>query len=386
MMPEKYQVKKQIEQITNQKPTKEWRYPAYRNAMSHRNIILPTSYVEWRYYSIIDRVFHGIVGMSLLNPENHFSALSEGGFLVIVTGILDSPQSSDHFLKSEPESGTGPQDICRMHLFPTSTCRFNEPDEGALVADDGEARLSVYHTDNRSAIVELDFNDGMSIRMSHTGIEGTEIPPVTATDLRVLPGGHWTVFCPSPIATTSGSISVPGRATAEWNNAPGYYEHSFGIQPLPLMGWDFMFAPDPEKGQGLVLQTYKRSRELRFIETFWTEEGGIHYERFNSDELRLERPESAVDPVVGVRLPIIRRIMAQKGDLKLTVTNRIVRQIPLLRPEKFIVRHFFISEQISFTDWKLIRKGKILAEGIDVPSGGELAHFRCRNPTPANSR
>ncbi len=354
----------------------EWRYPKYRDTLNETNILARTSYVEWRYYAIIHRGFHGIIGMSLLNPENHFQSISEGGFLILLAGLTDAPGSTEESLNTKNGTGTGPKELCRMHLFKTTDCRFNDPVDGSLIAEDSEASVKIVHTSSQAATVELKFKDGMSVNFSHRGIEDAFINPVTGKDLRVIPGGHWTVFCASPIATTSGDISIPGEKPIRWTDAPGYYEHSYGIHPLPLLGWDFLFAPEPEKGQGIVLQTYRKSRELRYIETFWTEDGEVQYERFVVGEMDLKWEESYKDSIIGVRLPRVRQIKAKKNNLELSITNRIFCQVPLLRPEKLAVRHFFISEQISFTDWTLHRNGKVIAEGEDVPSGGELAHFR----------
>jgi hypothetical protein len=127
------------------------------------------------------------------------------------------------------------------------------------------------------------------------------------------------------------------------------------------------------------MQTYRRSRELRYLEAFWREGDEQRYQRFEADCLTLNWGDSFVHPNIGARVPTKRHLRAEKNGLVLEAENRMLYQIPFLRPEVYFVRHFFISEEVGLTSWRLKDKsGKILFEAKDVPSGGETARLRLR--------
>ncbi|NDJ51601.1 MAG: hypothetical protein GYB68_00785 [Chloroflexi bacterium] len=405
-----------------------WRYPYYNDAFQANGTallsgglwkglmrpLLPALYIEWRYYSVISKAFHGIVGLALVNPHNRFAAIAESGVLVILVGVINSPRDSANFVA---QLGT-PQhrEICWMHMFPTASCAFDDPQEGSLAAHHEGVSLRIDHPSTQKAIIKLGSESGLAVDLTHSGVLGSEIPPALAEDLRRVPAAHWTVYCPSPLAESTGSITLSsefakeitsspdalnpnsisgslvddigsGDLTLEWQQASGYYEHSFGINPLPLHGWDFLFAPDFARKQSIVLQTYPRSQQLRFLEVLWSQDDQLRYARFDAQHLKLDWAESALDPLIGVKLPTKRVIRAKQYGLRIEVENRIVYQIPLLRPHKLAVRHFFISEQIAFTDWQLSdQNGHILAQATDHPSGGELAHVRLRTPDYRRAR
>lgn len=168
---------------------------------------------------------------------------------------------------------------------------------------------------------------------------------------------------------------------ARWDHGNGYYEHSFGLNPLPLHGWDFLFVPDAQRQQGIVLQTYQRSQTLRYLEVLWHDGAEQRYTRFSADQLHLVWEDTYLDPHIHVRLPRKRVIVAHKPGLQLELENTILHQIPFLRPATPAVRHFFISEQIGVTNWRLMDDaGKLLVAVRDQPSGGEIAHGRLWPP------
>lgn len=414
-----------LQQVT--RPTSGWRYPYYAGALHEAPLgtpvadqtpallrnpwrglgrrLLAAGYVEWRYYAIVARAFHGIVGLALVNPGQHFPGLAEGGLLVIVTGVGEgvSPQAASAAAGDLPA-------LTWMQLFPPASLQFTGDQWQYLRAEYAGHRLWLEQTTPAQATLQLTTGCGLFLRMTHCGLAGRALAPVTANDLRRTPGGHWTVHCPSPVAATTGELHLaprmaqtlngkPGGDTSRyasstilkrlaqgpvefsWQNASGYYEHSFGSQPLPLCGWDFLFVPDAEHGSAVVLQTYRGSRQLRYVEVCWLRAGEVHYQRFGAREIRLSWQASQSDPLIGVRLPTRRRVVAANAELRLELDNRIVRQLPLLRPQKWAVRHFFISEQIGFADWRLTTAdGHLLASGSNQLCGGELAHFRWRVP------
>lgn len=374
---------------------------------------LAATFVEWRYFSIIAPAFHGIVGMALFNPFNHCEQIAEGGLLCIVAGVLGAPRQSARL--AEVVASGHLQRLCWMHIFPTDCLSFGGPDlEEASAAPEqtgatlqaayGGVRLAVEQQTPQHTRIDLTSETGLTVALTHTGLEGTALAPVFAEDLGRTPAAHWIVANPSPIARTTGTIhlapaflassqqpaTVPAIVSpalaaaagaegfsARWEDANGYYEHSFGLNPLLLHGWDFLFVPDAAQRQGLVLQTYRRSRALRYLEVFWQQGGEQCYTRFTADELRLVWEDVGRDPAIGVRLPGRRIIEARKPGLRLEVENTIPYQVPLLRTERMLVRHFFISEQIGFCSWRLTDDaGHTLAEAHEQPAGGEVAHAR----------
>ena len=387
-----------------------WRWPQ----LQKRGIgaLRSASFIEWRYYAVLAEAFHGIVGLALVNPEGRFRALAESGLLLIVAGVMDRPRLPDAAMagKSPPLWMPPPAELCWMHRFPTGACTFDDPAPGALAAGDAECRIALTHRNPACARIEIEAAAGLRLRLSHAGLAGIALTPVT--DRRL--GGaldplrsDWTVDCPSPIAATDGTLELdpgllaalppgPGRTPSyatpalreriaagarrwAWQQGSGYYEHSYGIRPLPLHGWDFLFAPDALQGQAVVLQTYRGSRKLYYLDVCWQENGAPRKHHFGADRLHREWTASAPDPVLGVRRPLLRQIRAECDGFRLELENRVLHRLPLLRQQSLAVRHFFISEEIGVVDWTLTdRHGAVLATATGQPSGGELAHFRHR--------
>lgn len=397
-----------------------WRWPRYRDwihggrwpagaesepVSRPRSVALAAaSFVEWRYYAVLSSEFHGIVGLALVNPERRFAAVAEGGLLLIIAGSFGRDGAS----ASEPAA------LCWMHLFESAACRFDAAGAGALDADDGRCRVALRLHDAAQAVLEIESQAGIALRMEHRGLPGAGLAPVLGQDLdRPVAGlfsGHWMVRCPSPMARCDGEIrlgadllvglaAAPGGAADSyatqalrdrvkggecrfrWSAANGYAEHSFGVRPLPLQGWDFLFVPSAETGEALVMQTYRGSRMLRYLEVCWRQDGVIRHHRFDADNLELDWPEHALDPVLGVRRPLRRRVEATDAGLHLSLESRVLHRIALLRRHRLAVRHFFISEEIGVADWHLTdASGRQLAEVKAQPCGGELAHLRWRAP------
>jgi hypothetical protein len=386
--------------------------------------------IEWRYFAVLSPAFHGLVGLALVNPERRFAAVAEGGLLVIVAGVLgrapmpDGPSDASPALVStdlgpadrvsENPVSTGQAELCWMHLFSPEVCLFDGPAPGALEAEDRRCRLSLRQTNAAQAELRLETANGLQLDLVHQGVSDTQLAPVLGSDLDAplgrLLGSHWLVDCPSPVARCDGAIefgadSLTSLATAaggvadsyaspalrarvengeqifRWQAADGYAEHSFGVRPLPLHGWDFLFVPKAATGETLVLQTYRGSRQLRYLEVCWQQDGAPRHHRFAADSIRLDWSERTFDPVLGAWRPLRRTIEARDAGLQVRVENRVLHRIPLLRRHQLAVRHFFISEEIGVADWRLEDvHGRCLAEVRGQPCGGELAHFRLRAP------
>ena len=394
-----------------------WVWPEIAASATPPGRLRAASFIEWRYYAVLSPSFHGIVGLALVNPGDHFRAIAESGLLLIVAGMLDrpTPPPTPSGAIAEPPAGETSA-LCWMHLFPAASCRFDTPAPGSVTAGDRACCIALTQRGPAAADIEIEAAAGLSLRLAHVGIVGSAVTPRSARDfagpLGSGPfGAWWTVDCPSPVAVTDGTLTLgrallaslaerpgaaPGYATPAlrqrvadgrnqwaWQRASGYYEHSFGVRPLPLHGWDFLFVPDATAAQSVVLQTYRGSRALRYADVCWRQDGAMRQQRFDADALRLDWAEHVHDPVLGVRRPLLRRIDAEAGGLRLVVRNSVLDRVPLLRPHRLAVRHFFISEEIGVADWHLTdAHGNRLAGATAQPCGGELAHFRPWAPSP----
>ncbi|MEY4066075.1 MAG: hypothetical protein RIR26_2283, partial [Pseudomonadota bacterium] len=242
----------------------------------------------------------------------------------------------------------------------------------------------------------------------HQALAGSPaLRPVTATDFNTIPSAHWTIFNASPVAEVTGTIVVrPGllecsedgpnahnpnfisRPLAEklhngyvklnLERAAGYYEHSFGLNPMPVHGWDFLFVPSPENKSGLVLQTYKGSADASYLEVVWQQPDAtwktIH---IPASECEIEWSESSWHPGLRVHVPRKRIIKARKDGFLIEVSNQIFGEIPFIRAHSPVVRHFFISEEFSTTNWKVTdAQGHVCVQVKDALSGGETARGR----------
>jgi hypothetical protein len=389
-----------------------WRWPQYQEWFQNGQVLetaaskslwspvlksvealLPAAFIEWRYFAILTPGFHGIVGLALFNPQQKVSRLAEGGMLCLVAGTLKG--ESEHF--------------CWHHLFPTQTLHFSGPGHTQLEAHWEGCHLTVNQISACEAEVSIAGSQAPHVRFHHKGLAGASLHPFLAEDLKRVPGSHWIVHNPSPIAHVQGHIKIPAHVIAatglqEQGHYPnfssaglhtwaekkhrhfeqdisgsGYYEHSFGCNPMPLNGWDFLFIPDHQREQGIVMQTYARSQQLRFIEVLWTEKGERKYTRFSDEEFSLNWKEKELHPHIGADVPRHRTIKGKKGGYTLEIENTISHQLPFLRRKKLIVRHFFISEEIGRSTWSLKN-----AQGTEVAgsgpagclSGGEVAYPR----------
>jgi hypothetical protein len=398
--------------------TPEWLWPLQQARLG---AAARACFIEWRYFAVLSPAFHGIVGLALVNPERRFQRVAEGGLLLIIAGVVDRPPLPDSAGEAggrDPLFGRETAELCWMHLFAPEDCRFDPAGSGAAAAGvragDAHCCLELRQPSAAEARLQVEAGQGLRLQLTHRGLPGAALPDALDTGLdgwlgRVL-GGRWQVQCPSPMAFTDGTLELEpgflaglaemgggmnpsfasaalrarvaaGRTGVQWVGAAGYAEHSLGVRPLPLHGWDFLFVPKPETGEGLVLQTYSGSRALRYLEVCWRDDSVPRQVRFPAEGLRLDWLDSITDPVLGVRRPLGRRIQAAGGGLHLRLESRVLHRIPLLRPRRLAVRHFFISEEIGVADWRLSdASGRVLAEVRGQPCGGELAHRRLRVP------
>lgn len=397
-----------------------WNFPAYQQAIfsstlldtgqwifprSLAQVLIPGSFIEWRYFAVLSPSFHGIVGAALFNPFGLFGRLGESGLLLILAGVFEAPESVAAFQETAQQGRL--QELCWMHMFPPETLRFSQENATLDATHEGVDLHMEQETPNQGT-VQFSTPEGIRANLRQVGVAGTKIDPCFADDLQRVPAAHWIVHTASPVAHIAGEIDfargslshLPPRSaprypdfvsaalaqkverqrfTVSLENDSGYYEHSYGINPLPLHGWDFMFVPDAARGQSLVLQTYLRSTTLRFLEVVWPEPetGKPCYTRFEADAMALRWEHSAVHPEIKANVPLKRTLNAHNAQYHLEVENTIAHHIPFLRPRSLVVRNFFMGEELSFTTWRLRdASGKVLAEALDQRSGGEIAYPR----------
>lgn len=359
--------------------------------------LLPSCFIEWRYYAILTPEFHGILGLSFFNPKGQFESVAEGGLIAIFAGNVRH----------------GKDALCWQHVFPLESLRFGGEKCDTLEGQHNGITLKVHQCARNAARVELGGIGVPDLNFEHVGLHEAALFPFVAEDLKRVPGAHWIVHCPSPVAKAKGHFrvsanvmtSLGARSACTYPNfasdgllaaaqkgqgleasfeGSGYYEHSFGLNPLPLHGWDFMFAPDYESGSGLVMQTYLRSNDMHFIEVIWTENGVRKYTRFRKGDFNLDWAHTVWHPDIHAKVPMERHIVGSRGGYTLEIFNHVDDQLPFLRRRKLLVRHFFISEETGRTRWVLRNaQGEVVAgsrpEG--VLSGGEVAHPRVFTPT-----
>lgn len=368
------------------------------------------AFIEWRYFSILSPEFHGICGFSLFNPEHHFPQFAEGGLIAIVAGALEGAverlrNDSHHRAGEELERV---QEFCFMHVFPMESVIFHGSNRQNVSASHEGVELKIDMLDMQTADIHIEMEGGISVRFRHQAIPGSPVlPPVTATDFRTVPGAHWTIFNPSPVAQVSGTmvvrpgllqmserapnvhnpnfISPPlaerlynGYVKLQLNDAAGYYEHSYGMNPMPLHGWDFLFVPSPANKSGLVLQTYRGSAQASYLEVLWQQDD-LSWKTLHVpyDKCTIDWAETSWHPGLRVHVPRKRIIKASIEGFKIEITNQIFGEIPFIRAHSPVVRHFFISEEISSTSWTVTdSQGHRCVDVKDALSGGETARGR----------
>ena len=94
-------------------------------------------------------------------------------------------------------------------------------------------------------------------------------------------------------------------------------------------------------------------------------------------ECSIDWSETSWHPKLRVYVPRRRTIKAQWEGYHIVIENRVYAEIPFVRAHSPVVRHFFISEEISSTSWKVTdAKGHVCVDVKDALSGGETARGR----------
>lgn len=392
-----------------------WKWPVYEKALSSGKLFLDSgsllggranlcrrslremataAYIEWKYYSVLSPNFHGIIGFSLFNPKDRFARLSEGGMLVIVAGEVSSSVA-------DPERH---HQFVWMHLFDTADVHFSDQES---VAKD---KVASFHLWSRRGAEFLSVSSDEGVEIS-CGIEPVGVGqdwkarPLLGTDVNGFPAGHWLVNNTIPVGSSSGRLSVSGnlirklRTRGEhepssfwstggdapagldsaWKDSPAYFEHSWGLHPLPAQGWDFFFAPLPDGAGGAVLQSYKNSREMTRLDIWWKDPTTLQSRStcFVSGQLSIDWCDPHFDRQMAAWLPSGRLLTGANDKYRIVLSNPVRNTLPFLRPQTAAVRCFFIGEQVGSARWTLSTlEGAVVTEGCADRAGGEVAYAR----------
>jgi hypothetical protein len=334
--------------------------------------LLKASFIEWKYSAFLNEAFHGIVGLSLYNPEQRLSGLAEGGLLAVVAGQAGRQEK---------------RPFVWMHLFQLS--EVSGLVGSKLKARSGNIELVVDDDDRKNLVhIRLCAPDKVQVDATLQGpMDST--PYHAATETCPLPLSHWCVHNRMPRATSSGALELfsglsPGHPhiKAQWHERPSYFEHAWGLHPLPFQGWDFMFAPganDAPQQPWAVLQSYHHMPGIKRLDLGWTDpQTGSHLETaFTREQLTILWQDPIYVPDIGAWLPKQRLIRAQNSSFSVELRNTIPENLHFIRKNKAAVRCFFIAEQLGQASWTLKDKdNQPILEARDILAGGEVAHAR----------
>lgn len=363
-------------------------------SQSHKILgkLMEASFIEWRYYSVYSKDFHGIVGLSFYNPQEHFAGLSDGGLLLIVSGVL-----GDSLLRSFVDEVP---DFCWMSLMPYSKLCIEGSD---ISFKEEHLSFSLKVNEKHEAILFLEGKEAPSLSFRTTVVDGLPWSDPLQGYFSHHPVAHWVVHNPHPLCHTQGSLHfsqefkdhfnvkkksfpnfVSSKALSLMNSeisleGEGYYEHSFGVNPMPYHGWDFCFAPSFSLGGGFVLQSYKNTDDLTALDFFWKKNEQWEVIRFKGKEINVEWKETICHPFIRKKVPIKRLIRAENELFKIEIHNNIKHIIPFLRPSCFVLNHYYIGEEIGASSLLFQDKeGNTLFQLSNIPSGGETSSLRLK--------
>jgi hypothetical protein len=338
---------------------------------------LSAAYIEWKYYSVLSDAFHGIIGLSLYNPEEKFSKVAEGGMLCVIAGAAPT-----QIRNNDPNDNETARFVW-MKLFPIGALQGLR--DSVLTAQHGQASLTLEDSvETNCGYVKFSEGDDIQVEARFQGPQSAP-PPLIGTGLNPIPGGHWIVNNRMPFGVTEGSLFIGKAATktssarTTWSNAPAYFEHSFGLNPLPWQGWDFFFAPLDAMRGGAVLQSYRNCPSLKQLDVTWTDptDRKTKSTSFCGGDFSIEWEHKEYDHDLSAWIPTQRILRGRNAQFEVTLTNTIGLTLPFLRKQTTAVRCFFIGEQIGSASWVIKDlKGNVIDEQRDVRAGGEIAYAR----------
>jgi hypothetical protein len=380
----------------------DWRVNQYMEFLSSSffgplKSFLLASFVEWKYLAVSTKNFKGIVGISWFNPKAKFSSLAEGGLLLILSGELHAENSQ-------------PADFCWMKRFDEKNTKVNF---GCLECFQDDVQLSLIQHNNENISVSISIEKELSFEASFVS-QSLPVPIVAEQHFKSHPYfirkyTHWIVNNAMPVCNVFAEAFFSGlflkkinqgvygdESFFKINNAQlqmphgftnynfktygkGYVEHSFGVCPMPLFGWDFCFSPGQlNKHDGFVMQLYRGSQSIRCLDFLYQQNEVKKIASFKNNEFECTWEDYIFDKEIKKNVPLVRKIKAENNFFRAECTVKIRNRIPFLREKSFFVKHFFISEETSQSHWSLTDKftNHVVASENFSPSGGETAQSR----------
>lgn len=327
-----------------------------------------TSYfnIEWKYFAIMNESFQGIIGVSRFNDNYSIpSFLMEGGYLLIIAGIIYNGEDS--------------KEISIMKLIPKS--KVYDTDSELLIKNSEEKIcLSIDFENENDNDNDNDNNLFLQINGNIFDFTIKRIAPTLKLQSgHDFLGGlfHWNVNNLIPLGQIEGNISLNNnqeKILLEPGQTSSYFEHSWGNVPLCFLGWDFFYCSDPTNNSYIILQNYFGSKKLSYIDIFF--ENKLLHVPFHSEYVKVKYTYE-FNPVIGKNVPKTRSFRISYDDYEIDICYLVVKGIPLLRKDSFIIRHFFIYEEFARLSYFITNKttGKMIIDRKNLVCGGEYSHF-----------
>lgn len=336
---------------------------------------------EWDYHMLHDdkRQFTGIVGYFLSDPRNRLKgAFLPSGGSIAVAGEFNLSERVADFESFSRENTTASANIrsfqaadpiTDFYATLTPVCKtHNEPNRLIL-----QGRSASFEWD---LVVTQDWSDRNSIS---TDI-GAPFSLVSANDVGILPGEHWTVDTIWPRTRIEGHMIY--RPTGQCVNVEGhgYRENSWGRWSLAFDGWDFGVVSDANSGVQWVFQTYHRSKTLKYLDVSFMDNFQLKGERFRvaKNELGWFHKSWRFSPEVRQCIPLDTTIVGENEDYRVEAHIAISeRQTPILSDATPVTSLFFIMEHFPNIQGRIVnrRTGEVVTQ-FSGQAGGEFAYFR----------
>jgi len=278
----------------------------------------------------------------------------EGGLLLIIAGITEDEK-----------------EICIMKMI--SPSKITEFDSEFVIKDKDQNTLLSFDFINDTEIkIYINVNNNLF----DLTIQRNVPPLKLQTGDDILGGFDWNVHNLFPSGKIQGNISLneyTNPIVLQNENTSTYFEHSYGNIPLIFLGWDFFYTSNPNKNSYIILQHYFGNQKLSYIDIFFNEKH-LHVP-FYSDHVKIKYSYE-FNHILHKKVPKIRSITINYEGYQIDICYLVIKGIPLLRNDSFIIRNFFIYEEFSRCSY-FIRdeSGKILVNEKDLFAGGETAYF-----------
>ena len=340
---------------------------------------------EWDYHMLHDdkRQFTGIVGYFLSDPRNRLQGafLPSGGSIAVAGEFHLSERVAD-FESFRLENTTVSANIRSFQAFDpltdfyatlTPVCKTQDESDQLIL----QGRSASFEWD---LVVTQDWSDRDSLSID------TDAPfsPVSASDVGILPGEHWSVDMIWPRTHVEGQMTYRPTGQCVTIEGHGYRENSWGRWSLAFDGWDFGVVSDAQSGVQLALQTYHRSKHLKYLDISFLENSQLKGERFRTarNELGWFHTSWRFNPDVQQCIPLDTTLVGENERYRVEAHIAISeRQTPILSDTTSVTSLFFIMEHFPYIQGKIInrRTGEVVTQ-FSGQAGSEFAYFRSLLP------